>query len=230
MNLADQLILYCERQGPQLYAEPLNALSNLAFIYGAWKLWRQIDRRTPGLALRLRYLAVMMALVGIGSLAFHTFATRWASILDVGFIGIFNLSYLAVFLRSVGRWTRHRAYTAVAGFFIVDRVAASAFPGAAFNGSVLYMPAALTLLALTAYAWRLDTKVARVMTGACGVFALSLLARTLDRSICVVLPWGTHFLWHLLNAWVLYQLSRAVAIGGRRSQALARSNPSTGTS
>jgi hypothetical protein len=32
----------------------------------------------------------------------------------------------------------------------------------------------------------------------------------LDMSICNSLPIGTHFLWHLLNAYVLYRLLTAL--------------------
>jgi hypothetical protein len=49
-----------------------------------------------------------------------------------------------------------------------------------------------------------------MMAAAAGVFMVSLTARTIDRNVCSVWPWGTHFVWHVLNAWVLYQLSRAL--------------------
>ena len=38
------------------------------------------------------------------------------------------------------------------------------------------------------------------------LFLVSLTARTLDRSVCAALPIGTHALWHVLNAVVLYAL------------------------
>jgi len=211
VNLTEHIFAYCERQGPQLYAEPLNAISNLAFFYWAWKLWGQIDPRKPYLAAPLRWLAALIALVGVGSLAFHTFATGWASILDVLFIGVFNVSYLIIFLRVVARWSRLRAFASAAAFVMADRIAAAYLPGDLFNGSVLYLPAALTLIALTAYARTLAPQSGRMMTGAVVVFAVSLTARTIDQAICPSWAWGTHFVWHLLNAWVLYQLSRAVA-------------------
>lgn len=222
MSLNDQLVLYCERQGPELYAEPLNALSNLAFIFWAWKLWTQIDPRMPHLVLRLRLLAGLIALVGAGSLAFHTFATRWASILDIAFIGIFNLAYLVIFLRLVARWPEHWAFAAAAGFLMVDRVAASVIPGDVFNGSALYLPAVVVLLSLTAYARRLAPQAGRMMTGAAAVFAVSLLARSVDQALCPYWPWGTHVVWHLLNGWVLYQLSRALAAGARHPDTAPR--------
>ena len=41
------------------------------------------------------------------------------------------------------------------------------------------------------------------------IFPLSLAARTLDRTLCSIFPIGTHFVWHLLNALVLYLLVAA---------------------
>ena len=37
--------LYCERQAPGLGAEPINALTNLAFLVSAWATWRLMRRR-----------------------------------------------------------------------------------------------------------------------------------------------------------------------------------------
>jgi len=40
------------------------------------------------------------------------------------------------------------------------------------------------------------------------IFTVSLAVRTIDLAICDTFPLGTHFLWHLLNATVLYVLLR----------------------
>ncbi len=57
------------------------------------------------------------------------------------------------------------------------------------------------------------------MLGAAVVFALSMSARTLDWELCQATAWGgrpigTHFLWHLLNATVLYVLVRTAILHG----------------
>ena len=46
----------------------------------------------------------------------------------------------------------------------------------------------------------------RALLGVAGLFLLSLTFRTLDRAVCPVWPLGTHALWHILNAGVLYAL------------------------
>jgi hypothetical protein len=51
---------------------------------------------------------------------------------------------------------------------------------------------------------------------AAGLFAVSLAFRTADLPLCATLPSGTHFLWHILNAAVLYSLVRTMMRHGRR--------------
>lgn len=215
MNLSEPLSLYCERMAPGILGEPLNALSNLAFFYGAWRLWgetREGPRRSRRAVLGL---AVLIALVGAGSLAFHTAATAGTRILDLLFIGIFNVVYLACFLRLAADWPAWRAGAAVLGFLAADRGAATLGLGGVLNGSGTYLPAVAALAALTAYGLRLSPAAGRVMLSATAVFLVSLAARTVDQSLCGSWPWGTHFLWHLLNAWVLYRLGKALLMFGR---------------
>ena len=47
------------------------------------------------------------------------------------------------------------------------------------------------------------------------VFAISLGLRTADTALCPQFPLGTHFVWHVLNAVVLFMLLRT-AIAARR--------------
>jgi hypothetical protein len=46
-------------------------------------------------------------------------------------------------------------------------------------------------------------------------FTLSLTWRTIDVAACETFPPGTHFLWHLLNAAVLYVLLRTAIANGQ---------------
>jgi hypothetical protein len=216
MDLGDHINAYCERHGFAWYAEPLNALSNAAFFYAGWRLWRNAAAAPPGLALPQRCLAVLIGLVGAGSLAFHTLATVGAGILDVLFIGIFNVVFLVLFLRIVAHWPVAGAVAAGIGFIALDRSAAMVLPPGAFNGSLLYLPALAVLLALTVYAGVVAPAAGRRMRVAAGVFCLSLLARSLDQALCAAWPLGLHFLWHLLNAWLLYTLAGTLGTPPRR--------------
>jgi len=211
MSLGDAVNAYCERQGPQWYAEPLNALSNVAFFYWAWRLWRHAREGNTRVARAQRWLAFLLALVGAGSLVFHTVATVWGGILDVLFIGIFNVAYLMIFLRLVAAWPLALAVAGGVAFVALDRGAAAVLPADALNGSVLYAPALAVLGLISVYAVLRAPAVGHRMAIAAAVFCVSLLARTLDQTLCPSWPAGTHFAWHLLNAWVLYAMSRALA-------------------
>ena len=72
---------YCERIGPELWAEPINALTNLAFFISAWVIWQlafRLHKLSPGIWI----LIILIVTIGIGSSLFHTFATTWANWLD----------------------------------------------------------------------------------------------------------------------------------------------------
>ena len=84
---------YCERTDPSYWSEPLNAISNAAFLVAAWLSWRLASReRDRGGAA----LALILAAIGIGSYLFHTHARVWAMLADVVPIQAFILVYLAL--------------------------------------------------------------------------------------------------------------------------------------
>ena len=77
MELHEKLDNYCERVGPEFWSEPLNAMTNAAFLIAAlaaFLIWR---RKTPN-DLAGFGLIVVLAAIGIGSFLFNTFAKRWA--------------------------------------------------------------------------------------------------------------------------------------------------------
>ena len=77
------------------------------------------------------------------------------------------------------------------------------------NGSVGYMPVVLLIVGYALALGRRAPDTARGMAAGAGILALSLGFRTVDEAACGAVPIGTHFLWHLLNATVLYLLLRA---------------------
>jgi hypothetical protein len=53
------------------------------------------------------------------------------------------------------------------------------------------------------------------------VFTVSLVFRTVDQAICGAFPLGTHFVWHVLNAAVLFVLLNVAITHGPRAAAAA---------
>jgi len=88
---------YCERLDPGFWAEPINAVTNVAFLIAALIM----AIRVRGTRLPLAHaLTILLALIGIGSFLFHTYATPWAGVIDVVPIVLFALTYLYAASRS----------------------------------------------------------------------------------------------------------------------------------
>lgn len=198
--------LYCERTAAGLLNEPLNAASNLGFLFVAALAWHRARQR--GLT-DLGILAAILAAIGFGSGLFHTFATAWAQWLDVLPILAFQVVFLALYLRRVAGLAAAPVGAAV-GVFVLTAIAAAQSP-AVLNGSLGYLPALVVLGWLGLDTWRRSGR--RSLAAATGLFALALVARSVDNALCAAWPWGTHFLWHLLNALVLH-----LALGGYAAQ------------
>jgi hypothetical protein len=180
---------YCERIGPGLFAEPLNAVSNLAFLLASAYLIARL--RKPGRP-EARLLPVLLGVVGLCSLSFHTFATRATAALDSLSILVFILVGVVLLTRRGLGVRPSRAWLA-APAFLVFAVAVDV-TGVSLGG---YLPA---LVVLAGLAIALHD---RLLGAAAVVFTVSLTLRTLDEPLCDRFPIGTHWLWHCLNAVVL---------------------------
>jgi len=204
---------YCERTSAALDAEPVNAATNAAFLVAAWAAWR-LQSRYPGAGAAglTRAMTLCTAVVGLGSFLFHTVATRWAEWGDVLPILAFMLLFLWAALTCFFGWWPWRKLAALMLFFGSTFALEAAVPGEFLYGGALYAPALLTLIAIAASLSRRRSAARRSLLGATGVFLVSIAARMLDMSVCSAFPLGTHFLWHILNAVLLYLLIRLVIL------------------
>lgn len=210
--------IYCERLDPGFWAEPVNAISNAAFVVAA--LVGGMAARRAGLrAPMLWVLIALAALIGLGSFLFHTHATVWAALADVTPIWLFVALYLYAFATRVAGIAPMRVILG-AGLAILALAALSAGISmvlgparAMLNGSDQYAPALLALGVFSVLLWRRAHPLAGMIGASTALFALSLTFRTLDAHICTGLPLGTHFLWHVLNGTVIGLLLVALVRG-----------------
>jgi hypothetical protein len=214
MSWSEPVDLYCERTDPSFWAEPINAVTNGAFLIAAalaFVLWRRRGDRDPAnLA-----LIIVTALIGIGSFAFHTLATNGAVLLDVIPIALFVYGYLFLALRRFLRLQRLATGGILLAFIAASEGLSFAVPPDFLNGSTGYLPplaALITVGILTG-----ESRVGPSILLAAAVFLVSLVFRTIDRAVCGGFPIGTHFIWHLLNAGVLYILLRTAIFGVEES-------------
>jgi hypothetical protein len=231
MTIGEHIFLYCERGiDPGLWAEPLNVISNAGYFLAAlifWQLvlWRPREERSAD-----HYLLVALGfLIGFGSLAFHLYADKGTEIADVVPIALFMLVYLGFalnrFLFVPPGWTvllviGFAALAGVAtqvqcwegGIGLAGTDVAGAKP--CLNGSVGYLPALGALIIVGLALIERHHRAAPYIVWAAAIFAVSIIFRSVDMAFCdqVVIDGrevGTHFIWHLLNAVVLFLLLRA---------------------
>lgn len=196
MHWRAQVDGYCERIDPGFWAEPINALTNGAFVLVALWLW-------PRVSAGGRMLCAVLAAIGVGSFLFHTYAEIWAGIADVGPIAVFVLLYIWRVNRDVLGLRYGAAALALAAAVLFLALMVPLFQGMGLGSSSAYAPVALLVALYAAALWRRHRRFARGLALGAGLLALSITARALDDPLCAVLPLGTHWLWHLLNATML---------------------------
>ncbi len=211
---------YCERLGPGYWAEPVNALTNAAFVMAALLMWR----RAAGQPMA-RAMAAVLAAIGVGSWLFHTHANRLTGLMDVLPILAFILLYVFAASRDflgLKPWQAALCTLAFIPYAAATVPLWSLVPG--LGSSAGYAPVPVLILV---YAWlmRRQPDTARGLAAGAGILIVSLTFRTLDAPLCDAVPLGTHFLWHILNGimlgWMIevyrrHRLASSLAAGGAR--------------
>ena len=201
--------LYCERLSPGLWAEPINAFTNLSFLVAAFSSY-YLAKRYSALLPSIWMLIGLMALIGAGSFVFHTLANTWSRIADVVPILAFQVAFLWVYARQV--IGMHRAgVVGIVFLFLCAAYLGRQFPDL-LNGSLIYAPAFALVLGLGIFHWRNKRRGQALLLWATVVFATSLFFRTIDLAVCNEVPTGTHFLWHLLNGLLVYLATRSLIV------------------
>jgi Ceramidase len=236
MTLAEHVFLYCERgTNEALLAEPVNALSNGAFLLAALAGFFVVLRQPEEDRNADQFLLpVIVLFIGLGSLAFHLYANRAAALFDVVPIGVFMLAYLSLALnRFLGVPPATTAFLVI-GFAAIVAIVLQVrcgqdfigFPPAdltgvkpCLNGSLGYLPALAALIVVGLVLSERGHKAAPWLLWAAAIFAVSITLRSLDLALCdkVVIQGrntGTHAAWHVLNALALFLLIRASLEGG----------------
>lgn len=231
MNFGEDVFLYCERgTNAALLAEPINAVSNAAFLLAALVglqlvMWRPPEERNPDLFL----LPVLVLFIGLGSLAFHLYADQGTALADVLPISLFMLVYLGFALNRFLGVPAGFTVLLVIGFAAIVAITmqvqcgegAIGFAGAelknakpCLNGSLFYLPALAALIVVGLVLHERGHRAAPWLLWAAAIFAVSITLRSLDLALCdkVLIEGrkvGTHFAWHILNALMLFLLLRA---------------------
>lgn len=204
---------YCERLDPGFWVEPVNALTNAAFIVAALVAARSASRRDGG----VMALALVTAMIGAGSFLFHTVATGWAALADVLPIGLFIVLCLILILHRLVGLSRPAAIATGLAFIPAGALLARLgrpLLAPMIGGGTGYLPPLLALLACGVLLAARRHPAGPSLLATAALFAVSLTLRSVDQPLCAAVPLGTHWLWHLLNAVVLGRLMLVLARHG----------------
>lgn len=199
MRWTETIDAYCERLGPAYWAEPINALTNAAFLIAALVMWP----RTAGMPLA-RALCVILGAIGIGSFLFHTHATVWSAMADVIPIGIFILTYLFATNRHILGWPLWAAALGTMAFIPYAALVTPVFNALPFfTISSFYWSVPLLIAAYAVALRNRHPATARGLAIGAAILTVSLAFRSADEPLCPHVPTGTHFMWHILNGLML---------------------------
>ncbi|MCP5082605.1 MAG: hypothetical protein GY948_13040 [Alphaproteobacteria bacterium] len=208
MTLLNYIDLYCERTAPGFWNEPLNAVSNAAFLIAAWIAWRALQASSQRGIMDI-VLICLAACIGVGSFLFHTYANGRTELLDVIPIWTFVVLYVGT---AIFRLTDGNHLKTLRIFLIVSicigislwatggNVTTNDAAGPDYlNGSLQYLPALVTLWAFSVVTLIRGHPARTLVITAAVCFTVSLGFRTIDLMTCSATGVGTHFMWHVLN-------------------------------
>ncbi|HMQ92817.1 MAG TPA: ceramidase domain-containing protein [Amaricoccus sp.] len=205
---------YCERVDAGYWSEPVNALTNGAFLVAAIIAWRIAARRGDRGG---QLLAAVLFAIGVGSYLFHTHAQIWSMMADVLPIQAFILIYLylaTVRFFALPWWGGILAVAAFIPYSILVARGLGALVGD-LNGSIGYLPVPILIAGYAFLLRRRAPATARGMAFGAAMLAVSLVFRSIDAAVCPAVPLGTHFFWHILNAVMLGWMIAVLVRHGR---------------
>ena len=196
----DNIFFYCERTSSDILGEPINFFTNLFFIiFSVLLLFNKS-------ILNKKY-ALLIFLIGVGSMLFHSIPNRLTGFLDIFFIISFIFYYIFTLYIKLNIKKYISAIISIV-FIVICFVFGIFSKNTLLGSSAFYLPIIFHMLFL--YLYFLNNKKIymyhNLFLFILVLFSFSLLLRSVDLYLCNLFFIGTHFLWHILNALVLYLL------------------------
>lgn len=201
----------CERQQPDnMFAEPLNVLSSIGFFIAAFLIFNKC-RNHPEIKnerkLDIHVLNILMVAIGCGSIIFHMAPSHYTELLDITFIVIFINLFFFSFLVRIAKLKIYQIVVTYLAFTGSTHMLVSQFPNA-MNDSIAYLSSVFTVVFIAFYLRIKRRSGSSDFMLAAVLGLISLFFRSIDNYVCDQIRMGTHFMWHSLNAFVMYLLMK----------------------
>jgi hypothetical protein len=196
--------IYCETGHPWLFmAEPVNTVTNAFIILAAILAFMHVKRARIGFSADLVVLLLLLTTNGIGSFLWHGSRTMWALQLDWIPGVLFLFVYAGLWIRQLfGRTAGVLGPLALLAAAIGSVLLLWKLTGWAVPRTLLPVPAFATIAVIGLGLVFVTNR--KFGAGAASLGALILLFgvsaavfRSIDLLTCAIIPFGTHFLWHI---------------------------------
>ena len=202
------IFYYCERTTLEAFGEPINALSNLAFIFcGLILIFKKKIKFNP-----LPYLVIF---IGISSFLFHYLPTKLFSILDIFSIALFVIFYNILLTKNILKYPMSYSILSSLLLLLISYFTGTLLLYSIIGSSSFYLGILIYMLFILFLIRKIENR--KYFLFAIILFTISILFRTIDNFLCNYFLYGTHFIWHILNSLVLYYLVIYIRLTNRTS-------------
>lgn len=201
---------YCERINTEIWNEPFNIFTNVAFLFVGYLLYQKAKSSSsknqkphPDIWILISCIFI----IGIGSAIWHILAQYWALWFDrtpiLAFISLFIISCLV----RIFELSLLKAIIFFLLFQVINTLVLTALPPDTLNGSLFYLPTGVLLFTITLILWLQNQPIVKYYFLAGSItFVIAIVFRTIDLSVCNSFSIGTHFVWHILIAITIFML------------------------
>lgn len=214
----------CERSSLGMFAEPLNVLSSFAFMIVAVAIYRFYHRHEDLEGKRIwdiHALTTLCFIIGVNSVIFHSHPTEITELMDTLPIVMFILLYFWSVLFRIGRCNWFQAGVCFVAFVGFSHMLVAQFPHS-LNDSIGYLSSMIALIIIAVHLHLKARPSSQYFMLAALIGVCSLFCRAIDREVCSMVSTGSHFLWHTLNATLLYILLKQIIRNVNRDARLKR--------
>lgn len=194
---------YCERgDSLEFFAEPLNAISNLAFIFAGFGIYRLLIKNRIQ-QIEYKIVLILILLVGFGSFLWHATRNSFTLLLDIVPTALTFTLITYIFLSKL---MQNRLLALLIAMlllpvrFFISSFAPTDIISSLIRNSIIFT----TFLVLIVWSFKKHGRIAFEGLSVLVIYLLAISTRGIDLQVCPTFNIGTHFLWHIFNALAAY--------------------------
>lgn len=196
------LTAYCERSSSGFFAEPLNAISNIAFIFAGFGIYKLLTKNKIR-KIEYKVILLLILLIGVGSFLWHTIRNPYTLLLDA--IPVALIVALITYILLSKLIEKKLFALLIVALLLAGRFFISSFaPTDSISSLIRNGINAIVFLVLIIWTFKKYGKVAFEGLIVLVIYLLAITMRTVDLEVCSTFSMGTHFLWHIFNALAVY--------------------------